>query len=499
MAQIEITNLRAIDSLEFDMPGPGVWLLTGENGCGKTTLLAAMRRIGFSNAFQTHFPASKESERLDDFSSSTIRYRPKKKDVTYVRGDVRWVPTPRRNATVLQEFGYSSVVFVGATPDRIAPREDDFQPKRIRQVSQDIVDAANTIFSTDRFDKLRVLNITRGQNPAYIFRYGSGTNVRYASEKSFSVGELCVLKLVKKVEECPDHSLLLIDELEMALHPSAQVELYHYLKRKARAKNLTIIFSTHSVTLIKTAQKKEIIFLRREGERFVAIEGPYPSVVLGSLASVEERSADIVIYVEDECAESIVEPMLGYVATQKFGIDAFIYPKLVVVPVGGFREVVAFLKRHNALHRPEIRSFALLDEDVKSETLRQWQKSDNHEMLAWFQKYENRIKYLPWSPEVGLYNMCRQSEQNFRRELRNRLGDQALQLHRFDRKEIDDLKERRKRNATKRWYRELVECLCEQTAKDDILVRKTLGAMLARYYTSKDRDGALQNYGSILN
>ena len=499
MSQIEITNLRGINSLEFDMPGPGVWLLTGENGCGKTTLLAAMRRIGFSNAFQTHFPASKESKRLDDFSSSTIRYKPKKKVVTYVRGPARWVPTPRRNATVLQDFGYSSVEFIGATPDRIAPREDDFEPKRIRQVSPHIVDAANTIFSTDRFDKLRVVNITRGQNPAYIFRYGSGVTVRYASEKSFSVGELCVLKLIKKVEECPDQSLLLIDELEMALHPSAQVHLYHYLTRKARAKKLTIIFSTHSVTLIKTARRKEIIFLQRKGKRIVAVEGPYPSVVLGSLASVEERSADIVIYVEDEFAESIVEPMLSHVAYEKFGKNQFIYPKLVVVPVGGFNEVVAFLKRHNALHRPEIRSFALLDEDVKSETLRQWHNNNNYEMLAWFQKYENQIKYLPWSPEVGLYEMSKQSNQKFKKELRNRMRDQALQLHHFNQEEIDDLDGHKKRKATKGWYRDLVEYVCEQTAEDDIVVSKTLGAMLAKYYMSKHRDVALQSYGSILN
>ena len=499
MAQIEITNLRGIDFLEFEMPRPGVWLLTGENGCGKTTLLAAMRRIGFSNAFQAHFPASKESERLDDFSSSAIRYRPKKKDVTYVRGDVRWVPTPRRNANVLQEFAYSSVEFVGATPDRIAPREDDFQPKRIRKVSQNIVDAANVIFSTDRFDKLRVVNIARGQNPAYIFQYGSGTNIRYASEESFSVGELCVLKLVKKVEECPDQSLLLIDELEMALHPSAQVELYHYLRRKAGEKKLTIIFSTHSVTLIKTAQRKEIIFLRWEGERFLAIEGPYPSVVLGSLASVEERSADIVVYVEDECAESIVEPMLRYLASEKFGTDAFIFPKLVVVPVGGFKEVVAFLKRHDALHRPEIRSFALLDEDVRSETLQQWKENGNYGMLDWYHKHEERIRYLPWSPEVGLYNMCSQSVQTFKKELRDMLGDQTLQLHRFDRKEADDLRAHMKRKATKRWYDKLVECLCEQTAENVSVVRKALGAMLAKYYISVDWDEALQNCGSILN
>ena len=308
-----------------------------------------------------------------------------------------------------------------------------------------------------------------------------------------------MLKLVKKVEECDENSLLLIDELEMALHPSAQVELYHYLKRRAEVKNLTVIFSTHSVTLIKTARRQEIIYLKRECDRFVAIKGPYPSVVLGSLASVEERSADLVVYVEDACAESIVEPMLNYVATEKFGKNSFVFPKIVVVPVGGFREVVAFLKRHNALHRPEIRSFALLDEDVMTETHRQWRKNDNLEMQTWFKKYQKQIMYLPWSPENGLYGMCSKHHTEFRAKVRDLLRDPALQLHRFDRKKIDALDGSRKRKATKRWYEKLVNCLCEQTAKDDIEVRRALGTILAKHYILQNRADALRNFGPMFS
>ncbi|MFM7350596.1 MAG: AAA family ATPase, partial [Erythrobacter sp.] len=43
---LEVRNLRNISRLRFELPDPGVWLLTAGNGAGKTTLLACLRRIG---------------------------------------------------------------------------------------------------------------------------------------------------------------------------------------------------------------------------------------------------------------------------------------------------------------------------------------------------------------------------------------------------------------------------------------------------------------------
>jgi ABC-type cobalamin/Fe3+-siderophores transport system ATPase subunit len=50
VAALEIRNLRNITRLRFEIPDPGVWLLTAGNGAGKTTLLTCLRRIGQSSA-----------------------------------------------------------------------------------------------------------------------------------------------------------------------------------------------------------------------------------------------------------------------------------------------------------------------------------------------------------------------------------------------------------------------------------------------------------------
>lgn len=54
MKKIRIENVKNITYMEFDIPNPGVYLLTGSNGSGKTTLLTALHRLGFGNAF-AHF------------------------------------------------------------------------------------------------------------------------------------------------------------------------------------------------------------------------------------------------------------------------------------------------------------------------------------------------------------------------------------------------------------------------------------------------------------
>jgi ABC-type cobalamin/Fe3+-siderophores transport system ATPase subunit len=72
MASIEITGLKHIASLNFEIPRPGVHLLAGPNGVGKTTLLACLRRIFDSNSFRRHFATSRASDQLDRFESAVV-------------------------------------------------------------------------------------------------------------------------------------------------------------------------------------------------------------------------------------------------------------------------------------------------------------------------------------------------------------------------------------------------------------------------------------------
>lgn len=56
--KIELHNIKKIKRMDFDVPDSGVWLITGLNGSGKTSLLAALYRIGASHAFQRYYKTS---------------------------------------------------------------------------------------------------------------------------------------------------------------------------------------------------------------------------------------------------------------------------------------------------------------------------------------------------------------------------------------------------------------------------------------------------------
>lgn len=414
--------------MRFEMPGQGIWLLTAGNGAGKTSLLACLRRIGNANAFPIHFPSSLESENLDNFGGASVTYSINGEDVEYAYRGARWAPRPRKNSHLLRNFGYPSVVYLGANADRLTPRPDDFVPRRTRPAPQTLISAANQIFETSKFNNLKTINLTTGVgNQAFLMKT-SDEPVQYHSEKHFSLGELCVIKLIEGIRECPNQSLVLIDELEMALHPRAQIKLYNYLEKASRDKNLTIIFSTHSTSLLKSVPRTKIIYLDRDSSgKIEVVRNCFPTYAIGNITLGEEKAPDVVLYVEDEVAKSIVEPIVKLALQHRFAANN-LFPDVRVVPIGGFDAVTQFLTHHGVLLPPGTRAFALLDNDVRVETVQGWQDNGKHQQLANFQRLGRKLDYLPWTPEVGIVRFLREKRAQVEQKLRETLGTHLLWL-----------------------------------------------------------------------
>ena len=264
--KLTIKKLKSIEEFEFIIPAPGAYLLTGSNGAGKTSLLTCLSRLRNSGAFQRGFRSSSHAS-LDSHRGASVRYEIDGQEVTYTYVEERWAPLPRKNSGLLDTCGYPEVKYITADADRIEPQKQEFAPNRVRLTSQSLRDGMNSIFNTERFNELCYINLNRGgQNKAYLIRQmRPGKPTMYFSERNFSLGELCVLKLLLSLEDISSNSLVLIDELELAVHPRAQTNLFHHLSRFASAKNLTIIFSTQSVTLIKSVSRKKNPFSSRGG------------------------------------------------------------------------------------------------------------------------------------------------------------------------------------------------------------------------------------------
>ncbi|AFI67528.1 ATP-dependent nuclease [Burkholderia pseudomallei] len=497
---IEINNLKHIHTLAFEVPPPGVHLLSGSNGAGKTSVLACLRRIGHPNAFAQHFRPSQISDALDSFDGAEIVYTVNGRRVTYAYAGERWVPRPRSANRLLQNFGYPTVVYVGATADRITPRPEDFRPARIRPAPQVLRDAANEILETNKFDALKVINLTPGGgNPAFVLQTKAPPQAKYVSERNLSLGELCVMKLIRSLLTCANNSLILIDELELALHPRAQIGLLRYLQTIAQDKQLTIIFSTHSVSLLKRVPRDRIIFLEADDGNVSAIKGCFPTYALGNIAYDEERGPDLVIYVEDEAALYATEALTQLAIGHRFRNDESLFPTVHVIPIGPFMSVVRFLDRSRALLPISCTSVALLDRDVKDETIANWEAERNHVALAEFQRHEQTIDYLPWTPEVAFVDFLRNHRQTALRLIQQYFHNVHLNYGNADIGDIPAAAGSEQRNRCKTAFRNVVARIAGALPNDsEADVRKALIRLFAQWYWDNERAAVLQLVGPHL-
>lgn len=473
---IDISNLRNITKLQFEMPDPGVWLLTAGNGAGKTSLLGCIRRIGQSYAFQLHFPSSLKSLRLDNNAGGKVTYTINGESVEYAYRGERWTPRPRSNANLFGKLGYASVIYIGASAERITPRPEDFETNNIRKANTKIIEAANKIFETDKFTMLRTINLTPGvSNDAFVLALGNSNPHTYHSEKHFSLGELCVLKLLRTIQETKNNSLLIVDELEMALHPRAQIKLLKYLEDQAKAKSLTVIFSTHSVTLLKSIDRRKIIYLEKQNNGEIKpIVGCYPTYALGNIASNEETLPDIMLYVEDTFARDILTAFFEKFSNEKIS-DPTARPAIKIVPVGGFNEVISFLERNRSVLPDRVKQKAILDGDVKDETLKVLQGNKNYSQLSKFERLKNDIDYLPFTPEVGLLDHIKQNLAEFETRLRERFMDNQIRIGEI----LNDYKEGLNRADAKKTSNKLIKYLMMQTQKTEDMVREHVCGVFA--------------------
>ena len=480
------------------MPRPGVHLLCGSNGSGKTTLLACLRRLGQPNAFATHFPAAAHVSNVDDFTAAKIVYRVDDRSVSYSYAGERWVPTPRAESELIAAFGYPDVLYSGATAERLTPRSEEIKNHRIRLAKASIIEAANEIFETSRFSNLCSINLTRGKgNPAFLLALPPNRR-RFTSERNFSLGELCVLKLLRALDQSRNGSLVLIDELELALHPRAQIGLFRHLERIARDKALTVIVSTHSVTLLKFVSRHQILFLEKRENQTAVIEGCFPAYAIGEIATSEERSPDLVVYVEDEAAFSVVESLTTLVAAAKFTDESGVYCSVQVTPVGDFRNVVRHYDRSRSMFPSYVRQWILLDADVQDESIAIMANSSNDVMREVFHRHSSRIRYLPWTPEVGLVRYLASNRVSAERELRRRLHNGNLHIP-PNVVNLPDVNGAHLRTSAKNAVSALVNSLHhEATNVSANAISENLYSLLAEYYFRTQREAAMQLIAPLL-
>ncbi|MEU4517826.1 AAA family ATPase [Amycolatopsis sp. NPDC024027] len=185
------------------------------------------------------------------------------------------------------------------------------------------------------------------------------TNDLEYSEAFAGSGEFAVARLVMKVMEAEDRSLILLDEPEVSLHPGAQRNLMSFLADQAKLKKHQIILSTHAPEIIRDLPPSAIKVLHsneNDGRVELVAQRSDPSEAFFRLGVNLQKAKTI--YVEDLLAVAIVKK-----AMRPLGQAANIQVEILPLPGGASGIRTKFIPSFALARKSD--SLVLLDGDQR--------------------------------------------------------------------------------------------------------------------------------------
>lgn len=316
IVRVSIEGFRCHVSTHLDIDSP-ITAVCGLNGTGKSTILQLL-----ATAYRD--PNNRAWNISDFFSINAIDQSPFTDQSRVHFRFSTMVPAHTRSLTISRSAhssrwsGYKRrmlkpVFLAGAgcyTPLNEQPsyvhRSGSFQISTSSPVSERTKQWVETILggaysavddhSLSAFSRRgnRIASVTRGP-------------VRYA-EPNMGFGEARTIHIVKTLEALPEKSLIILEEPETSLHPSAQHQFGRFLVDVAIEKRHQIFLSTHSEYMLSALPDASRLYLKRETSGVAIIPGLSASQA-NSLMTGGVRPA-LVILVEDGVAQAVLTEIL---------------------------------------------------------------------------------------------------------------------------------------------------------------------------------------------
>ena len=259
---VEIQNIRGIGHLKINMPlTPDVYAITGINGIGKSTLLSCITP-------RLKRPVSFDS--LTEFSAedSSIKYQLDSNLELWTVSNGTWTCAGTSTLPLrgFQEgsltngtrfFNISSSGFryyrqlMNVDPELVLPA-DDFVKENLGKILQNDKNAYVDLY---RLDRSKAASRYKYKGVVYYLKIKD----KLVSQFELSTGEFLLINLLHlfnnllvRTHNAEKLNMILIDEIELALHPSAIKRLMDFTKDIAGKYNVAIYFSTHSLEIINS-------------------------------------------------------------------------------------------------------------------------------------------------------------------------------------------------------------------------------------------------------
>lgn len=354
--KLEIHEFRKFKDCTISL-GKYITAIAGHNATGKSTILALLGhcaeldpsiatpiggsqfRTEFGQIMQVDAEKDIKSDNLMTFTICSSDWSEIVDSFNYrstVQGENRYRILPVREVDGKKTSGKMQwpVLYLGLSrvypfgeSTKLAIHEDERVSKelmeemlqnyvRILNQNDDITEVEAVDTDVSKKSKLSSFGVTT-ENYNYIANSAGQSNL---GQILLAIESFRLLK--EQLDDQWDGGMLLVDELDATLHPSAQKKLLDYLYAKSKELNLQICFTTHSLYLlehtnryVKKAGNGEVVvnYLFPEHQHITVIKNPDYDIMkydLMMLLPPENVGVKIKVYVEDDEAKLMAELLL---------------------------------------------------------------------------------------------------------------------------------------------------------------------------------------------
>ena len=305
--RFQIEKLKGLKKLDISFE-KNLTAIMGVNGVGKSTVLHALACMfspvekGEDHKWKFFFTPTPDASWQG--SRMVLTYSDENTQTEIQRGyqktTDRWFPQyARRPKREVFYLGIDS-----GLPEIEKERQTSYIDYRTNisedRLAERIIGSAAEILRKD----YRSLTDHAAKNK-HFFGVRTFSNINY-SALSMGAGEQRLIKILSAVYHAAPYSLILIDEIDLLLHSSAQKQLIKKLSDLAQRKNLQIIFTTHSLEIGRLTDFTDIRYLYRTKEKTLVYDRITPDIIFDMN---RESTKLLTVYVEDDLSETIVSQL----------------------------------------------------------------------------------------------------------------------------------------------------------------------------------------------
>lgn len=339
---VTVTNVQHIRNQEvsFDLSKNGLMCIAGKNGVGKTTLIRAIRNLAINSTFQeTAAPYifrndSKITYSIDGLVepiefiyNKFLKSIDSKQEIPEELKSIVNVELPIPHGERFNHFR------------RLSDIDESLRAKIAigeYNTPNELISFLERIYGEDRFKQLKQVEIKR---TVYYFILKDEADRYYIREDYFSSGEYFVVNLFKQIQQ--GKKLIVIDEIDISLDASAQVNLVKVLREYCQQYETNIVFTTHSLALMKTLKEEELHYmeqLKEHGNKQISVLPRSYNFVKSVMYGF--RGFDRYLLTEDECLANYIDYLITNSGEELFYQYQTIY-------IGGATQVIDLKNRND--------------------------------------------------------------------------------------------------------------------------------------------------------